>query len=75
MKKTGIVLIIACCLAAAAPFNSYGSSEDLMPAAGVQAFQQDLKAPGFELQDLKGKKTALTDYHGKVVMLFFYATW
>ncbi len=75
MKKIGFILIIVCCLAVAAPFESNGTPEDLMSAAGVQAFKQDLKAPGFELPDLNGKNVSLKDSRGKVVMLFFYATW
>ena len=32
-------------------------------------------APDFEVTDLKGKKLALKDYHGQVVLLDFWATW
>ena len=32
-------------------------------------------APGFELKDLAGKNVQLSDYHGKVVLLNFWATW
>lgn len=32
-------------------------------------------APLFELKDLDGKKTALSQYRGKVVLLNFWATW
>lgn len=32
-------------------------------------------APDFELKDLAGKNVRLSDYHGKVVLLNFWATW
>jgi peroxiredoxin len=32
-------------------------------------------APAFELQDLNGKTVRLSDFHGKVVLLNFWATW
>jgi peroxiredoxin len=32
-------------------------------------------APGFILQDASGKTAKLEDYHGKVVLLDFWATW
>ena len=32
-------------------------------------------APAFELKDLAGKNVRLSDYHGKVVLLNFWATW
>jgi cytochrome oxidase Cu insertion factor (SCO1/SenC/PrrC family) len=75
MKKIGIVLIIVCCLVVAAPYKSSGTPEDLMSAAGVQVFKQELKAPGFDLPDLTGKTVSLKNFQGKAVMLFFYATW
>lgn len=35
----------------------------------------DSPAPQFSLQDLDGKPLALANYHGKVVLLNFWATW
>ncbi len=32
-------------------------------------------APDFNLTDISGRKLSLSDYHGKVVMLDFWATW
>jgi peroxiredoxin len=33
------------------------------------------RAPDFRLIDLEGKSVSLSDYHGKVVLLNFWATW
>jgi len=33
------------------------------------------KAPAFSLPDQDGKVHALKDYAGKVVLLYFWATW
>ena len=44
----------------------------LLPGSGRQAGQ---RAPGFTLPDLQGKSVSLTDFHGKVVLLNFWATW
>ncbi len=32
-------------------------------------------ALGFSLPDLQGKKVSLKDFRGKVVLLYFWATW
>jgi cytochrome oxidase Cu insertion factor (SCO1/SenC/PrrC family) len=44
--------------------------------AGMQVQQLDAKpAPAFTLPDLHGKPVSLSQLRGKVVMLFFWATW
>lgn len=37
--------------------------------------QSAQKAPSLSLRDLKGRTIRLSDYHGKVVLLNFWATW
>jgi peroxiredoxin len=32
-------------------------------------------APGFALPDLDGRRLALTELRGRVVLLYFWATW
>jgi peroxiredoxin len=49
--------------------------EDLFSKAGVQPVKAGMKAPSFRLEDLKGKKSELKDYRGKVILLNFWATW
>ena len=41
----------------------------------TRALGQDTKAPQLELRDLDGRVVRLGDYHGKVVLINFWATW
>lgn len=41
----------------------------------VQPYNPPKPAPAFSLPDLDGKMQSLAELRGKVVMLFFWATW
>jgi cytochrome oxidase Cu insertion factor (SCO1/SenC/PrrC family) len=41
----------------------------------VQPYQPPKPAPGFALPGLDGKVMRLADFRGKVVLVFFWATW
>jgi cytochrome oxidase Cu insertion factor (SCO1/SenC/PrrC family) len=41
----------------------------------VQPYPDPKPAPAFALPDLQGRTHRLDDLRGKVVMLFFWATW
>jgi cytochrome oxidase Cu insertion factor (SCO1/SenC/PrrC family) len=60
------VLLLSAQTAAAAPNWA---------ALDAQAYESPKPAPAFELPDADGKVTRLEDLRGKVVLLFFWATW
>ncbi len=41
----------------------------------VQPYQPPKPAPAFSLPSLDGRTVRLVDFRGKVVLLFFWATW
>lgn len=41
----------------------------------IQPYEPPKPAPAFSLPDLEGKPQTLESLRGKVVMLFFWATW
>jgi cytochrome oxidase Cu insertion factor (SCO1/SenC/PrrC family) len=42
---------------------------------GLTAYEPRRAAPGFELPDLAGTVHRLAELRGRVVLLFFWATW
>ena len=70
MRRFFAVVVLAASLAAttavAAP--DFASMQ-------VQRYDPPKPAPAFELPDLAGHSQRLADLKGKVVLLFFWATW
>jgi peroxiredoxin len=67
-KRVLIYGIVALCLVGLF-FASRRAAQRPKPTASGNA------APDFTLTDIDGKKLSLSDYHGKVVLLDFWATW
>ena len=44
-------------------------------AAGIVPFPRSVPAPALELGDLSGKRVDLQQFRGRLVMLYFWATW
>jgi len=56
-------------------FSSEKSRDELYLKMGIQPIKGDIKAPDFCLENLKGGKSELRNFKGKVVFLNFWATW
>jgi cytochrome oxidase Cu insertion factor (SCO1/SenC/PrrC family) len=41
----------------------------------IQRYEPPKPAPAFALPDLEGRQVRLVDLRGKVVLLFYWATW
>jgi cytochrome oxidase Cu insertion factor (SCO1/SenC/PrrC family) len=44
-------------------------------AVGLQPYEPPKAAPDFTLPDIDGRTRSLADFRGKVLLLFFWATW
>jgi cytochrome oxidase Cu insertion factor (SCO1/SenC/PrrC family) len=54
--------------------GSAGAAPDFA-SLKVQPYQPPKPAPAFSLPSLDGRTVRLEDFRGKVVLLFFWATW
>jgi cytochrome oxidase Cu insertion factor (SCO1/SenC/PrrC family) len=69
VSRTAGLLVLALLLplaAAAAPDFA---------ALDIQTYESPKPAPAFTLPDLEGRQVRLGDLRGKVVLLFYWATW
>lgn len=50
-------------------------SPELWTAAGAAPAKRSVPAPAFALRDLNDRSVSLQAFRGRVVMLYFWATW
>ena len=62
-------------LAALALVSSVALAAPDFAGMQIQPYDPPKPAPAFSLPDLDGKTRQLADLRGKVVMVFFWATW
>ncbi len=51
------------------------AAEPDFESLAIQPYTPPKPAPPFALPDLQGRMVRLEDFRGKVVLLFFWATW
>lgn len=69
-KVTAAIILIGLMTVAIVQAMEKDEKPDNLPGLGI-----GVKAPDFELENLEGDKVKLSDYHGKKVILNFWATW
>ena len=76
MKHVPVAALAALLFIFFCPFQpSAFAGTDLFYEAGFLAPKQKIKAPDFTLEDVDGHRVSLTDFRGKTVLLYFWATW
>ena len=78
-RRTILILVLACAAAAGGWWLQNGWANrmpDQPPApAGVKTFAVGDAVSGYALPDVAGQTTTLAKWHGKVVVLNFWASW
>jgi thiol-disulfide isomerase/thioredoxin len=76
VKRNPLVPVVVAAIIAVMLFAGIRAARKNRAAGGsVSGKLQGQVAPDFELQSLDGKTVKLSDFHGKAVLLNFWATW
>ena len=73
IRRAGLAaLVLAIALGAAAGARAAGPDFEAM---SLEPYEPPKPAPAFSLPDVDGRTWSLAELKGKVVLLFFWATW
>ncbi len=74
MNRNAIVIVALAAIGMLVA-GKYAARQSSSTAAVTASAAQGAMAPGFVLASIDGRNVRLTDFHGKVVVLNFWATW
>ncbi len=71
----GMTIMLILCLQVVRAASPSQPESPSCNSFGVQRYQEKKEAPAFSLKGLDGKQVSLSDFKGKPVIIFFWATW